>query len=179
MNKPQITNKTITTMSQQANEKKYVILENETIEVNLRVLYRIQALKNFSDVKKGDKGGWVEGYHNLSQGGDCWVYDEACVYDFALVVDNAKISGNARVYDEACIYDYSEIYDEAEIYDKAKISGNSKIYGDAKIFDNAWINDNSVIYGDTQVYTNAKIIGNAVIEKKFRLQCFQKQLVFW
>jgi len=34
------------------------------------IVYRIQALKNFNNVKKGDIGGYVEGYRNLSQFND-------------------------------------------------------------------------------------------------------------
>ncbi len=37
-------------------EKKYK-LTNETLEYNGRTLYRIEALRDFSDVKKGDIGG--------------------------------------------------------------------------------------------------------------------------
>ena len=40
-------------------EKKYKLTE-ETINVNGRTLYRIEALRDFNDVKKGDKGGFVE-----------------------------------------------------------------------------------------------------------------------
>lgn len=44
----------ITTM-----EKKYRLLENDTITINGRTLYRIEALRYFADVEKGDKGGYV------------------------------------------------------------------------------------------------------------------------
>ena len=36
-------------------EKKYRLLENETIIVNGKTLYRIEALRDFSDVKKRRK----------------------------------------------------------------------------------------------------------------------------
>lgn len=45
---------------------KYKLTE-ETINVNGITLYRIEALKDFSDVKKGDKGGFLEKEDNLSQ----------------------------------------------------------------------------------------------------------------
>lgn len=41
-------------------EKKYRLLENDTITVGGRTLYRIEALRDFADVKKGDKGGYIE-----------------------------------------------------------------------------------------------------------------------
>ena len=40
-------------------EKKYR-LTDETINVDGRILHRIEALKDFGNVKKGDKGGFVE-----------------------------------------------------------------------------------------------------------------------
>lgn len=36
-------------------------------------LYRIEALKDFSFVKKGDKGGFIEKESNLNISGDAWV----------------------------------------------------------------------------------------------------------
>lgn len=52
-------------------EKKYKLLENDTITVDGRTLYRIEALKDFADVRKGDKGGYVEGEKNLSHEDGC------------------------------------------------------------------------------------------------------------
>ena len=58
-------------------EKKYRLLENDTITVSGRTLYRIEALRDFADVRIGDRGGYVESEKNLSHEGDCWVYDDA------------------------------------------------------------------------------------------------------
>ena len=60
-------------------EKKYKLTE-ETIIVDGRTLHRIEALKGFANVKKGDKGGFIEKGENLSQDGNCWVCDNARVY---------------------------------------------------------------------------------------------------
>ena len=62
-------------------------LTDITIEFEGRKLYRIIALKDFFDVKKGDIGGYVQSEDNLSQEGDCWVYDQA------KCMDDAKIFG--------------------------------------------------------------------------------------
>lgn len=77
--------------------KKYK-LTKETIIIADKTLYRIEALKDFGDVKKGDRDGFIENENNLSQYGDCWVYDNAMVYDDAEVYDNARVYGNAKVY---------------------------------------------------------------------------------
>ena len=50
---------------------------------------RIVALRDFGDVKVGDKGGFLEKEENLSHDNDCWVCDKAQVY------------GEARVFGEA------------------------------------------------------------------------------
>ena len=59
--------------------KKYK-LTSETKEWCGITLHRIEYLKDFADVEKGKKGGWVEKEENLSQEG------------------NARVSGNAWVY---------------------------------------------------------------------------------
>ena len=52
-------------------------------------LFRIEALKDFGRVSKGDKGGLISREDNLSVSGDAWVYG------------NASVSGDARVYGNA------------------------------------------------------------------------------
>lgn len=74
--------------------KKYKLTE-ETIIVNDKSLYRIEALKDFGNIKKGDKGGFVENKDNLSQYADCWIYGNALVFGKAQVLDN---SGGCGMY---------------------------------------------------------------------------------
>ena len=62
--------------------------------------YRLIALRDFGDVKAGDKGGLVSGEHNLSHDGLCWISDGAQVYDTAQVYGNAQVCGSAWVYDD-------------------------------------------------------------------------------
>ena len=124
--------------------KKYK-LTDETMTIYGRTLYRIEALGDFSDVKKGDKGGYIEKEENLSQNSNCWVYDDAMVY------------GTARVYDNAKVYDYAEVYDKAWVY------GNAKVFNNAQVYCNALVIDNARVYGKAEVYHNARIFGNARI----------------
>lgn len=102
---------------------KYKLLKNDFITRDGVKLYRIQALKDFNYVKAGDIGGYVESESNLSQHGNCWVYN------YAIVRDNAYICDNAR------------IYDDTRITDKARISGKSCISGDMYIGGYARITD--------------------------------------
>ena len=78
---------------------KYKLTENKK-EIFGTTLYQIKALKDFSNVSKGDLGGWIEKESNLSQlnnawvCGNAWVCDDACVYGNALVSGNEKVMGS-------------------------------------------------------------------------------------
>ena len=61
-------------------------LTSETISHFGTTLYRIKAEKDFSNVTKGELGGFVEKEENISEEGDAWV------------------SGNTRVYGDARVY---------------------------------------------------------------------------
>ena len=61
------------------------------------VLFQIEALKDFGNVSKGDKGGWIEKEENLSQDGNAWVYGDARVSDNARVYGDAWVSGKLKI----------------------------------------------------------------------------------
>jgi len=73
-----------------SGEKKYELVRDQSIEVGGRTLYRIRALKDFGDVRRGDAGGYVETEDNLSQDGDCWVYGNAIVCGNEIVTDGNR-----------------------------------------------------------------------------------------
>ena len=77
-------------------EKKYILTE-ETKEVGGHILHKIQAVRDFGGVQKGDLGGWVESEENLSHDGDCWIFDNGRVSDDGRVFGNAKIGFNAYI----------------------------------------------------------------------------------
>ena len=147
-------------------EKKYK-LTDETFPLIGHTLYRIEALKDFSDVKKGDKGGFVESEENLSHDGDCWVYDTAKVYGNAMVYDTAKVYGNASIYGDALIYGNAEVFGNAKVLthasicDNAKVWGNAEVYGNASIYGDARVFGNAVIHGRAEVGGDAKVADNA------------------
>lgn len=84
-------------------------LTDETMEYHGRTLHRIQALKDFRDVKAGDLGGWINSEENLSQYGNAWVADEAKVFQFARVCDNALVFGTAEISGDATVFGNAEI----------------------------------------------------------------------
>ena len=124
-------------------EKKYK-LTDETIEVEGKTLFRIEALKDFCEIKKGDKGGFIESEDNLSHEGNAWVYDDACVYDNALVTDDACVSDNARVYNDARLSDNSWVYDNARVYGTARVTDDACVCGTARVYDNDWVYDHAL-----------------------------------
>lgn len=137
-------------------KKKYK-LTGETISFDGANLYRIEALKDFYDVKKGDKGGWVEHEGNLSQLGCCWVYHNA------IVMDNAVVKGDARVMDHAEISGNAIIDDNAMVYDRAKVCDNSIVTENARIYGYALIRENAHVCGCARVYDNTQICGSAQV----------------
>lgn len=126
-------------------------LTDECITLGDRKLYRIEALKDFSNVKKGDKGGFVGSEDNLSQENNCWIYDDA------------KVFGNAIVGENACIKDNARVFENAIVNGNAMISGDAKIYGDALIYENAIVYENAKVYEFAIVDGNAMISGDATV----------------
>ena len=135
-------------------EKKYKLTE-ESISFNGRTLYRIESLRDFGLIKKGQKGGFIESEYNLSHEGDSWVYDDAKVYDNAEVCGNARVLDNAKVSGNAMVSDNAWVFGNAMVFDNAKVSGN------AKVSDNAWVFGNANVSGKALVSGNAKVSGNA------------------
>ena len=90
--------------------EKYEIVKDEKIKHKGKTLYKIRALKDFANVKKGDLGGYIEDYNNLSQGSNCWIYKNAKVYEYAMVCENAKVYEDAEIYGNARVYGYSEVF---------------------------------------------------------------------
>lgn len=127
---------------------KYELLKNNFIEYKGRKLYRIRALKSFSDIKCGDIGGYVENEKNLSQNGNCWIYNNAKVYDDGRVFDNAIIKNDAEVFDNASVLDNAIIQDNAicfnnsVIYKNAVCGIDTKVYGHGLIYEGTYLNNN-------------------------------------
>ena len=99
----------------------------ELIPSDIEGLFRVKALKDFNNVKKGDIGGYIQSENNLSHYGNCWIYDNA------VVRDNARVFGNAIVRDNAVVRGDARIFDYVIVCDNAVVRGNAIICGDAII----------------------------------------------
>ena len=104
---------------------KYILVKDNL----LKNCYRPKALRDFMNVKKDDFGGIVDGYHNLSQKGKCWVYYYAEVSGNAQVGDNARICGNAIVKENA------KVFENAIVNGRTIVKGNMIVKGRTYLYD--------------------------------------------
>lgn len=152
--------------------KKYEITSEskviDTIMITKKTVYRIKALKDFSDVKKGDLGGWIESERNLSQDGDCWIYDNASCFDSASITQNATMFNNSIAYHNA------QVYGQASIKDNAVVRNNALVMNCAIVKENAVIGDGYiagyvVVSGESYVSNDTKISGYTIVTGNARL----------
>lgn len=155
-------------------EKKYKFTE-ETRIYNGRLLHRIVAIRDFSNIQAGQKGGWIEKEDNLSHKGDCWVSKDAIVCDKACVYDNAKVtgeatvkgcaivSGNSCVCVKAKITQYAAVFGEASVFGKALISGKANVCGNSMVGMNAIVDGKAYISGRAKITRSAHVTGNAYV----------------
>lgn len=137
-------------------DKKYELVPESVTIFYKRPMYRIRALKDFSDVKKGQYGGYVESEENLSQTGNCWIYDDSIVGLGGRVIDNAIVKDASKVIGG------SEISDDAIVEKCSLIDGSSVVSGQSRVIDSLVTNASYVIYKsvvnrDSMVYQGSTI----------------------
>lgn len=120
-------------------------------------LYRIEALKDFGNVKKGDFGGYVEKETNLSQDGNAWVYSNPPAFEESVPLASTRVFGDVRVEGDAQIRDSSWVRDNARITGSAIVRGKSVIGGNVKLGGTVKVNggnDTVGVYMDGDVELN-------------------------
>lgn len=154
---------------------KYRIDRDEYLNIGDTTLYRIIALKDFADVKQGDKGGWVRSEENLSQEGKCWIYDEAKATDDSRVLENAQmrnnsilfgsstIKGYAKIHDYASMHNWSVMIEHAEMFGYSRITNCAMMYGNSKMYDDALMSEHSKMMDDSEMHDKSEISGNACL----------------
>ena len=119
--------------------KKYKLIKSDfKVEFGVK-LFRIKALKDFGDVKKGDLGGYVESENNLSQENNAWVFGEAQVYGNALVFGGVRVYGEAQVYGKARVYGKALVSGGVHVSGEAQVSGKAHVFGEAHVFGGALV----------------------------------------
>jgi len=128
--------------------RKYLLDTSDYIEIpEGKRLFRVVALRDFGNVKTGDRGGYIESERNLSQRGRSWVGDKARVYGGGRVCGNGQASGCAQVRDNARISGRAHASGNSELFDDALASGRAQIYGCARVFGMMWLSGKARAYG--------------------------------
>lgn len=155
-------------------DKKYELVSETIHKFYYRPMYRIRALKDFSDVKKGQFGGYVESEENLSQTGNCWIYDEsivgngARVLDDAVVKDSSVVINGSEVSDNAVIEKGSRIDESSVVCDRSRVISSLVTESSAVIYSSI-VNEDSMIKQGPTVFNaivgpNTRIRNGAVIQ---------------
>lgn len=143
------------------NNQKYVLLKVKNPDHSkTNFLYRIKANKSFNDVKAGDLGGYVSSQDNLSQEGNCWIYDDSMVLDNAFIDENALIFRNSIVRNNARISSNTNIIN-------SQISDNVYIIGESQVFESTIKNDVSIT--GSAIVINSLIADNVEIKNNSRV----------
>jgi len=103
---------------------KYIML-NESIPLKNGRAYRIQALRSFGDVKRGDKGGFVQSYRNLFQRDRSWVAQDAIVTAGAYITGNSVVSEFAVVTDTAIVFNNSVVKGATLVRSSSTVSAST------------------------------------------------------
>ena len=124
---------------------KYELTERSLYNSRGKKLFHIKALKDFGHIKKGQLGGLVQGEHNLSHEGDCWIYPHASACDSSKVTDDAELKDFCR------ITDYAKLRDNAVMQDEATLEGCGSLSGNAVMMNNSLMTGRSSASGDAIV----------------------------
>ena len=137
-------------------QQKY-ILTNEMFELLGHTLYRIQAVRDFADVKSGDLGGFIESTSNLSQSGNCWIYDNACVFG------NASVSIDAKVKDHAVVYNtYKNTLGDSRL-NRTSVSDSAVVENRAIVRNRAMIKHFAVVSGNAIIENDVQLTGHSFV----------------
>ena len=138
-------------------DPKYELTTDTIVNQNGAVLYRIRAIKDFSDIKSGQLGGYVGSYDNLNLYDDSWIDENSSVSGAVYITDNSYISWS-RIYTVAS--ERFNVIGNAFIY-KCNIM-NSTIYNPYNVD-----YDYNPKYGLSQRYFSYYMIGCSASYCKF------------
>ena len=142
---------------------KFALTDESIVLDNKTKVYRIIALKDFADVRKGDLGGFVESESNLLMRGNCWIYDNAVVCGTSLVADNAAIRDNARVEGNAFVCGNTEVLGHSSVCDEALVSDNAIVRDSALVAGYATVGGGATITDSARVVECGAVSGQAII----------------
>lgn len=158
---------------------KYTLDPNDTVTLPCgKVLKRVVYLKDLTNVRRGSLGGYIQGYHNLSSKGSCWVGGKAQVWGEAEVKDSGSVTGDAKVWGDSIVSDSAAVSGLAEVFD-SKLSGSSTVRQLSKVSkciigNTADVSGKAVLVGAklenyARVCGNAKLIGEILARHDVRI----------
>lgn len=137
---------------------KSCISDGETSIVEIK-LYRIQALKTFTKpggcnpvVHVGELGGYVEVEDNLSQDGNCWLFDKARVKD------------GGKVLDDAIVYDKCLVSKNSIIRGRSVVGGHCFVTNQSVIIDSR-LEGNVIVNGHSTIHSGAYLYGEIGVDQ--------------
>ena len=157
---------------------KYELLPRETHPETGELLCRIRALRDIPkiNVKTGDVGGFVSSDQNLSQDGNCWIFDDASVtgdaevteqatiHHHARVINFAKVTGDVRVMDHASVTGYSNISGHATVMNCATVAGYAFVTGNSTLKGHCWVRDDARIRQNATICEHCSISDSAIVQ---------------
>lgn len=105
-------------------------------------------------IRAGQRGGLVDGSHNVSQSGSCWVTEDACVMGDSTVRDDALVTGGSIITGGA------KVLQNATVEDDCQVSGGAIVRGNARISGSVAVSDGAVIGRDMSAGVYFDISGN-------------------
>src|SRR3990167_10470617 len=132
-------------------ETRKYISTGETKLHNNSLVHRIVALREIkNNYKLTDKffiGGWIESEMNMSQEGECFIYDECIQYQNSYRKDNAVEYGNSRQFGYSQQYGSSCQSGNSQQYGNSRQYGSSRQYGNSQQYGSSCQSGNSQQYG--------------------------------
>ena len=107
-------------------DKKYEFIHHDTICSCKTQVFRIKALRDFGNVRKGDLGGYIVSEDCLAHRGNCWVGPDAIILNNCSVKDDALVTGDVLVVGNVHIGGNAKIMAPAGFYDVGHIAISSK-----------------------------------------------------
>jgi len=107
---------------------------------------RIVALREGPWGDAGTVGGFVDGEHNLSQGGNAWIADDARVSEMGYIGNDAWIGG------------YTRVFGNARVTADARVLGNSVIFDNARVFAYGIVLRDTYLLGNSRIYRPGQYI---------------------
>ena len=140
------------------------MLKDKFLEFRGKKLFRIRALRDFSYIKKGDIGGYIESERNLGHRGKCWVHSEAMVFEKARVIDDAVIAGRAKVSGLACVCERVRVYENAFVHGESLVGGDVRVYGYADICGEAEVDGTLHVYDQVTICDGSRVFGSGSLK---------------